>query len=85
MTESERETTRRLKLQQWQQMWQSRWKTEGPPHYELAPAGDIAGADWEREFLAASRTPDRERQRLDRITREFSDQIEIRPRPRHCR
>ena len=66
------EESRRLKLQRWQETWQSRWKTQGPPDYELA-AGD---ADSERDFLAVSRTPDREKQRLDRIMREFSTGFE---------
>src|SRR5262249_28186615 len=76
MPESDVETTRRAKLQQWQQTWQSRWKAEGPPNYELMPAGDIASADWEREFLTASRTPEREKQRLDRIMDEFATGFE---------
>ncbi len=75
MAESHLET-RRLKLQQWQETWQARWRTEGLPDYELTPAGDIAGADWEREFLATSRTPDREKQRLDRIMQEFATGFE---------
>ena len=76
MTEFEMDTARKAKLQQWQQTWQSRWKTEGPPDYELTPSGDIASADWEREFLSASRTPEREKQRLDRIMREFETGFE---------
>jgi len=66
------ETARNLKLQRWQETWQSRWKTEGPPHYELTAAGDVATTDWERDFLAVSRTPEREKQRLDRIMHEFA-------------
>ena len=72
MNEFDMETTRKAKLQRWQETWRSRWKTEGPPDYELTPEGDIASADWEREFLTAARTPEREKQRLDRITQEFS-------------
>ena len=76
MAESQRESTRKLKLQEWQQTWQSRWRSEGLPDYELTPTGDIAGADWEREFLATARTPDREKQRLDRIMQEFATGFE---------
>ena len=65
MHESELETARRIKLKQWQEMWQTRWKTEGPPDYELTPAESSSSADWERDFLGVSRTPDREKQRLD--------------------
>src|SRR4051794_21712626 len=72
MAESDMETARNLKLQRWQETWQSRWKTEGPPHYELTAAGDVATTDWERDFLAVSRTPEREKQRLDRIMHEFA-------------
>jgi len=42
----------------------------------LTPSGDIASADWEREFLATSRTPEGEKQRLDRIMDEFSTGFE---------
>jgi uncharacterized protein (TIGR00730 family) len=76
MHESELETARRIKLKQWQEMWQSRWKTEGPPDYELTPADSTSSADWERDFLGVSRTPDREKQRLDRIMTEFSTGFE---------
>lgn len=76
MGESDLETTRTAKLQQWQDTWQLRWKAEGPPEYELTPAGELAGADWEREFLAGSRTPDGEKQRLDRIMQEFATGFE---------
>ena len=60
------------KLQKWQETWQSHWKKEGPPAYELTPAGEVASAEWEREFLATARTPEKEKQRLDRIMKEFS-------------
>jgi uncharacterized protein (TIGR00730 family) len=76
MTESEIQKKRQIKLDRWQETWQSRWQAEGPPNYELTPTGDIAGADWEREFLSASRTPDREQQRLERIMHEFSTGFE---------
>ncbi|HYI93269.1 MAG TPA: TIGR00730 family Rossman fold protein [Bryobacteraceae bacterium] len=67
---------RRLKLQQWQETWQARWKMEGLPDYELTPSGGIVDADSEREFLATSRTPEREKQRLDRIMQEFTTGFE---------
>ena len=76
MKEPEIERNRLAMLQRWQESWQSRWKTEGPPDYELTPSGDIDSAQWERDFLQNSRTPDRERQRLDRITQEFSNGFE---------
>ena len=76
MTESEIENNRIARLQRWQETWRSRWKTGAPPDYEMTPEGDIAGSDWEREFLDVTRTPDRERQRLDRITQEFSTGFE---------
>ena len=61
------------KLLKWQETWQSHWKEKGPPAYELTPAGDLASSDWERDFLATARTPEREKQRLDRIVKEFSN------------
>jgi len=60
-------------LEQWQETWQAHWKRQGPPAYELTPAGRGAPADWEREFLATTRTPAKEKQRLDRILKEFSN------------
>ncbi len=63
------------KVKRWQETWQSYWKTEGPPAFELAPPGtDSAG--WEREFLGTVRTPEKEKQRLDRILNEFSKGFE---------
>ena len=59
MAESEIENNRIAKFQRWQETWRSRWKTEGPPDYELTPEGNIARAEWEREFLEVSRTPAR--------------------------
>ena len=76
MTDSEIEKARAAKLLRWQETWRSRWKAEGPPDYELTAGGDIAKSEWEREFLECSRTPDRERQRLNRITQEFSTGFE---------
>jgi uncharacterized protein (TIGR00730 family) len=76
MTESEVNAARNAKLQQWQAVWQARWRTQGGPEYELTPAGEIAGADAERDFLGTARTPDREKERLDRITQEFATGFE---------
>jgi len=63
------------KVQQWQRMWQAHWNEGRTSAYELAPSGNSA-ADDEREFLATARTPAKERQRLDRITKEFSTGFE---------
>jgi len=60
------------KVRQWQQTWQAHWQKEGLPSYELTPADEAAGADWERDFLGTARTPAKETQRLDRIMKEFS-------------
>jgi uncharacterized protein (TIGR00730 family) len=60
------------KLTKWHETWQSRWQKEGLSSYEMTPSDELAGAEWEREFLAVARTPEKERQRLDRITAEFS-------------
>jgi uncharacterized protein (TIGR00730 family) len=61
------------KVQKWQETWQSHWKKVGPPAYELTPAGEAASTQWEREFLDVARTPEKEKQRLNRITDEFSN------------
>jgi uncharacterized protein (TIGR00730 family) len=76
MNKSDIETSRLLKLQNWQQTWQSRWKTEGLPDYEIAAPDDADRTDLERQFLAVSRTPEREKERLDRIVAEFSTGFE---------
>lgn len=52
----------------WSTAWQKHWSKIGLPGYEL-PA-DGAG-DAERKFLAVTRTPQKERARLGRITGEF--------------
>ena len=51
-------------LDVWERSWQKHWSKVGLPGYEL-PVGD------EQEFLAQARTPQKERARLQRITREF--------------
>lgn len=77
MTDSEMEKNRIAKLERWQETWRSRWKTDGPPDYELTPDDAITPTGWEeREFLKVTRTPDRERERLNRITQEFSTGFE---------
>jgi uncharacterized protein (TIGR00730 family) len=76
MAESQIAKTRKLKLERWQEKWQSQWQKEGPPSYELTSQGRISNVDWERDFLARSRTPAKEKQRLDRIMREFSTGFE---------
>jgi uncharacterized protein (TIGR00730 family) len=55
-------------LDEWEQAWQKRWSKIGLPGYEL-PVGGPGGR--EREFLAQSRTPEKELDRLRRITDEF--------------
>ncbi len=64
------------KVLRWQEAWQSHWKKQGPPPYELTANGDVAAAGLEAEFLATARTPEKERQRLDRIMKEFSNGFE---------
>ena len=61
------------KLRLWEETWQSHWRKQGLPAYELTPAGEVIAAEWEREFLATARTPEKEEQRLDRIMKEFSN------------
>ncbi len=61
------------KLQRWQLTWQSHWSKEGPPSYELTPSGGVADSCREGEFLGTVRTPAKEKQRLDRIVKEFSN------------
>jgi uncharacterized protein (TIGR00730 family) len=58
-----------LDLEQWEKRWSEHWAKSGSPAYELPP-------DSEREFLAHARTPAKERQRLDRIMKEFANGFE---------
>ncbi len=53
----------------WERAWRERWSKIGLPGYELPEGGP--GGD-EREFLAAARTPPKERERLARINDEFA-------------
>jgi len=55
-------------LDPWDRQWRERWSKVGTPGYELPVGGP--GGD-ERDFLAAARTPAKERQRLKRINGEF--------------
>jgi uncharacterized protein (TIGR00730 family) len=57
------------KVQKWHENWQLHWRYQGPAAYE--PGGD--GADWEEELLTSARTPAKDKQRLHRIVREFSN------------
>ena len=66
-----RSTTRPRALpttDEWERSWQRHWSKVGMPGYELPVGGK--GGD-EREFLAAARTPQKERARLKRINDEF--------------
>jgi len=63
------------KVRHWQENWRAHWKEQGQPAYELGADGRTA-ADWERELLATSRTPAKEKQRVERIVREFSHGFE---------
>jgi uncharacterized protein (TIGR00730 family) len=56
-------------LDQWERSWQQHWSKVGLPGYEL-PTGGPGGQ--EREFLMETRTPVKERARLNRIHDEFS-------------
>jgi uncharacterized protein (TIGR00730 family) len=52
---------RRLDRAEWNRMWEQHW---------AAPAADAKSTE-EQEFLAESRSPAKERERLDRIMKEF--------------
>jgi uncharacterized protein (TIGR00730 family) len=52
----------------WEQAWQRRWSKVGLPGYELPVS---RGGDVERDFLANTRSPQKERARLKRINTEF--------------
>lgn len=52
------------RAQAWEKTWQQHWSKAGLPGYELPPSED-------GDFLTQARTVDKERARLERITREF--------------
>ena len=60
------------KVRKWQESWQQHWQQRGLPAYEFV-RGESADSDWERDLLATSRTPAKDKQRLHRIVREFSN------------
>lgn len=55
-------------VQKWEKAWQSHWSKAGDGAYELPGMG----TDHERAFLAESRTPEKENERLKRINDEFT-------------
>jgi uncharacterized protein (TIGR00730 family) len=59
---------RRRSIQQWEQQWQGHWSKAGRTEYELPSDGAMDG---ERKFLAETRTPEKEVERLKRINDEF--------------
>jgi uncharacterized protein (TIGR00730 family) len=62
---------KRKSIQQWESAWQKHWQERGFMPYEVN-AGD-SGVEAERAFLMQRRTPERERERLARITQEFEN------------
>src|SRR5688572_32458911 len=51
----------------WERQWKQRWSKLGTPGYELPASNDSA----ERELLNQTRTPEKEKARLKRISDEF--------------
>lgn len=61
-----------LTAEEWERRWQQHWNESGRIAYEVRYQG--AGTDRsEREFLMEARTPEGERERLQRINDEFLD------------
>ena len=59
-----------IDLDAWERAWQKHWKRVGFTSYELnLPENEAANR--ERNFLTQTRTPEREKSRLNRITAEF--------------
>ncbi len=61
-----REPSLSVQIAEWERRWQELWGIRGAPAYELPPGGHK-----EREFLTNTRTPEKERARLQRIHDEF--------------
>src|SRR5688572_28508117 len=59
----------RLNAEEWERAWQAHWK-KAQLNYELPPS-DKKSANDERQFLTVTRTAEKEKERLKRITNEF--------------
>ena len=57
---------------EWGKFWDKYWKNSGKTKYEL-PVSDNNPMIFEREFLLEARTPEKEMERLQRITSEFQN------------
>jgi hypothetical protein len=58
-------------LEEWEERWNAYWKNAGRTSYEMHESNlDDCGA--ERDFLINTRTPEKEMQRMSKITSEFS-------------
>jgi uncharacterized protein (TIGR00730 family) len=62
---------KRLTAKEWEQAWQRHWK-DAQLNYEL-PSTTRKSSLAEREFLTKRRTAEKEKERLNRITKEFED------------
>ncbi|HEX6893575.1 MAG TPA: TIGR00730 family Rossman fold protein, partial [Chryseolinea sp.] len=60
---------KKISPKKWEEAWQLHWK-KAQLNYELPPTQNDSSLD-EREFLSVTRTAEKERARLKRITKEF--------------
>jgi uncharacterized protein (TIGR00730 family) len=60
---------KKISPKQWEEAWQLHWK-KAQLNYELPPAKNSSSLD-ERKFLSVTRTAEKEKARLKRITNEF--------------
>ena len=58
----------KIERDEWERLWREHWSTQASSSYELAPADDL-----ESEFLLQVRSPEGERNRLERIVTEFEE------------
>ena len=57
--------------EEWERRWQQHWKDSGKIAYELRNPNALHNDAGERHFLMETRTPARERERLEKINDEF--------------
>ncbi len=62
---------RRFSAEEWERGWQQHWKDSGKIAYELRDPDALDGDIAEREFLTEVRSPQNERERLQKINEEF--------------
>jgi uncharacterized protein (TIGR00730 family) len=68
-SKSTKKTPKKITTEKWEEAWQLHWK-KAQLNYELPPTDKVSSLD-ERKFLSVTRSAEKEKTRLKRITKEF--------------